>query len=378
MKPSLILRVFVCLLVSISIKAQYVVTPILPPPNFTFNDLWQLTVIRGAADDNSQFYITLRIYDETNALKVKSNTSVLVLPAGTHYYNLSNISQLQPFVTSYYDASILQQAVSSGGMFPPGIYNIVYTLYGKAADGEFMPLTEDASQATVEALWPPMLLSPPDGDSIDTQYPLLTWTPAFSSAYGGQITYTLNLVELAFGQNAYQAIVSNPVYFTQSNIIATLLPYPPSAQLLDTTKIYAWQVHADVQGASLGSSEVWTFTWRKPKKQTQKVSTYYAILKPKPETSIFLATEDLLRFTYEDNYVLSATEKIRYYIYDEKRKLKYDFQNCEKCKVMRNQKYYSIEIGGINSEIKLERNKVYYLEVLNDKNQKLFLKFMRM
>ena len=358
--------------------AQYLITPVSPPPNFTFNDLWHFTVTRSNPDSYTQFYVTLRIFDGNNALKVKSNSAVVNFPVGSQYYNVTNISALQPFTTSFYDASLLQNAIASGGNFPPGSYNFVYTILGKTADGDFVPLSEDASQATVEVMWPPMLLSPPDGDTIDTQYPLLTWTPAFSSLISAPITYTLKLVEVQSGQNGYQAIQANPVHFTQNNLPATLLVYPPSAQLLDTTKTYAWQVHAEAMGTSLGSSEVWTFRFKQklPVLEVRK-STYYAILKTKPDAAIFLAKDDQLRFTYADDYILSPTEKVKFFIYDEKRNLAYDFQHCNECKVARDQKYYIIDISGPPNGINIKKDKIYYLEVINDKNQKRVLKFKR-
>jgi len=291
----------VLLLTSTPLAAQYNLVPIAPPPNFSFNDLWHFNIFNSDSANTVQYYVSLRIFDGSDILKVKSNTSVISIGPGSNYYNLGNISLLQPFTTSYYDASILQQTISSGGLFPPGTYHLVYTLYGKFADGSFTPLTEDASEAVVEAMWPPMLLSPPDGDTIDTQYPLLTWTPAFSSAYVGQISYTLNLVELFPGQNVYQAIQANPLYFTQNNIPITILPYPPGAQLLDTSKTYAWQVHADAMGAPMGSSEVWTFTFGKHSIPVPEIVNKPFLEASRTLTSYYSEiTDGLLRISFEE------------------------------------------------------------------------------
>lgn len=368
-----------CLFVSsLSLRAQYSITAVAPPPTFTFNDLWHFTVLRGNADSYTQFYVSLRIMDGNNQLKVKSNSAVLTFPTGSSYYNAGNLADLQPFTSSYYDGGLLQQAIASGGMFPPGTYVFAYTLFGKSADGAFVPLSEDGGQATVEALWPPMLLSPPDGDTLPDAYPLLTWTPAFSSTYTGAITYTLKLVEVLPGQNGYQAIQGNPAHFTQQYIPGTALPYPPAGQALDTGKAYAWQVYADAGGASLGQSEIWVFYLHTDLPETPAPAlAYYAILKAKPDAAVFLAKDNLLRFTYTDDYVLSETQQIRFVIYDERHKLLFDESHCNHCIVTRNSKYYTLNIGGGQQGISLDKNKIYYLEVRNDKGERRLLKFKK-
>lgn len=375
MKNALTLLAFLCLYsISVNSSAQYTITPIAPPPSFTFNDLWHFTVIRSAADNNAQFYISLRVFDASNILKVKSNTAVLALPTGSHYFNTSNISQLEPFITSYYDASVLQQIISSGGTFPPGTYNIVYTLYGKSADGEFAPLSEDASEAIVEAMWPPMLLSPPDEDTIDTQYPILTWTPAFSSSYNGQITYTLNLVELYPGQNGYQAIQANPLYFSQNDIPITMLPYPPSAQVLDTTKVYAWQVHADAQGTAMGSSEVWTFTWGTPQTENEPIKSnkiYFDIKRASPFEK-YIITDGFLYIKYEEEYAIEANEMLTFQVLDKN----YTPKNTTELSIPIYKGTNRIKIN--QCELKLGEFKdkdFFYFKAKNQKGETFLLKF---
>ena len=287
------------------LRAQYSITPVPPPPSFTFNDLWHFSVSKPGAGGQDLFYVSLRIYGSTHTLLVKSNSATFTLSAGTRYFNLTQLADLQPFSTSYYDAPLLQQAIATGGLFPPGTYQLVYTLYGKQADGAFEPLFENTTEAVVEALWPPMLLSPPDGDTLPTPTPLLTWTPAFSSGYVGPVNYRLNLVELFSGQNAYQAIQSNPLYFSQSNLPVTMLAYPAAAQVLDTGKVYAWQVHADAGGTSLGSSEIWTFRLAVPKKDSASTDTIPLVyMEPEAEypATFAVLSEKKIPFKFRDCY----------------------------------------------------------------------------
>jgi len=369
--------VLFCLLSAMKVSAQYTITPVPPPPSFTFNDLWHFTVIRSSTDAYNQFYVSLRIFDGQSQLKVKSNTATLNLPAGTHYYNLGNISDLQPFVTSYYDGGFLQQVISTGGVFPAGTYNMVYTLYGKAADGEFEPLFEDNSQAIVDLMWPPILIWPEDGDTLPDPYPVLTWTPAYSSAYSGQILYQINMVAMLPGQTKEQAILSNPLFYTQRDLPATFLPYTAPYPELNENDTYAWQVTAHL-GNVTANSQVWQFTFGPG---TPLPSSYppslYAPLREKLDAGFHLAKNKILRIKYTEEYELPTQAYLLYNVYDEYgNKIRSSVPpslNFVSASIKKGDNYITLSLG--NSGLNLEVNKYYILEVMNYKNEKSYLRF---
>jgi len=374
MKKTTLLGLVTGFLLHLSVNAQYTITPVPPPPSFSFNDLWHFTVVRTQADVYKQFYVSLRIFDGTNTLKAKSNSAVFELAVGSRYFNAGNNADLQPYVTSYYDAGILQQAISAGGLFPPGTYHVAYTLFGKGADGIFAPLGEDAFEITVETMWPPMLLTPPDGDSLDNAYPLLTWTPAFTSTYTGPIDYTLNLVELFNGQNAYQAIQANPAYFSQNNIPVTMLPYPAGAQVLQIGKTYAWQVHARAGSTSLGSSEVWTFTLKTPATPAPiRLPNYYFKPAQKLAAEFVLLKEAFLPIALDERYQPAEGKDLPFVIMDENRKplgTEKDFGAAVSAGFNR----YLIPVCASEGKITLPKGK-YYLEIQLEKKVRLSLAF---
>lgn len=357
-----------------SVKAQYTITPVPPPPNFAFNDLWHFTIVRSQSDAYKEFYVGLRIFDGSHVLKVKSNSSVFGLEPGSRYYHTGNWAELLPLATSYPDVSVLQQIVASGGNFPPGVYRIVYTLYGKTPDGAFTPLGEDALETTVEALWPPMLLSPADGDSIDNPTPLLTWTPAFSSSYIGTLEYTLNLVEVMDGQNPYQAMQANPAYFSQSNIPATLLPYPPGGQILQIGKTYAWQVHARASGTGLGASEVWVFTLKTPAiPPAHRLPNQYFKPAPKMPADFVQLKEAYLPIAFDERYQPAEIKEFTFRILDGNKKpvgTQKDFGAAIKSGFNR----YLIPVCASEGKLSLRKGK-YFLEILTEKNTKFCLAF---
>jgi len=357
-----------------SAQGQYAITPVAPPPTFTFNDLWHFTLIRSNADNYAQFYVSLRIFGGNNVLRVKSNTAIFSLPVGSQYFNQSNLLPLQPLSTSYYDASVLQQAIAGGGFFPAGTYNIAYTLYGKTADGEFTLLADDALQITVEAMWPPMLLYPADEDTIDTPYPPLTWTPAFSSLYTGPITYTLNLVRLMPGQNGYQAMQANPTYFSQSGIPVTTLVYPAAAQVLDTGEVYAWQVHADGGGTPLGSSEIWTFTLRTVAPEATEVhSPFYFVAFRNIAYDTYRIFDGNIYFQYESEYHNDANQHLRCRLLNSKM-VEMPHNGLTELPISMGLNRYVINQCdlGISGNA---QEPFYYIEVTNPKGEKWYLKF---
>ncbi|MBL0910920.1 MAG: hypothetical protein IBJ09_01000 [Bacteroidia bacterium] len=284
--------------------AQYLLTAVSPPPQFTHDDLWNLTVTRSNTQDNySKFYIALRIYDAQSQLLSKTNSANLDLSQTVTVINIGNLYTVQPFTINYYNAGVLQQVISSGGIFPPGIYNVQFTLYGRPSDGEFTELADHSSQITVDAMWPPMLLSPADGDSIQTPTPVLTWTPAFSTYLSGSVTYRLRVAEIFNGQSKQQAITANQPKYTENNIPMPLQIYPNTAQSLEEGKRYAWQVEANAGSISLGYSEVWEFCYCFPQQTQQQSPGFYYKLTEHPQSQFELVKGNIIPVAFPEKYV---------------------------------------------------------------------------
>jgi hypothetical protein len=199
---------FLCFWTGIlSLRAQFTITAIQPPSNFVYEDLWHLNVTGPATSNYDDFIISLRIYDENGVLDVKSNSSAFAFSYLPLYVNKTNLGPLPQFTTLYYNSTQLENIIQAGGYFPPGVYNIQFILLGRPTDGEYSELADYTYQQFVEALWPPTLLTPYDEDTIDTPYPLLTWTPAYFASGGQQILYTLNMVELNVHGTYIQSVI---------------------------------------------------------------------------------------------------------------------------------------------------------------------------
>ena len=294
----------VLLLCSYPACGQYLLTAISPPPQFGHDDLWNLSITRSNMQDNySRFYIALRIYNGQNQLLSKTNSTELPLNEPLTVINIGNLYTVKPFTINYYNATLLQQVISSGGLFPPGTYHVQFTLYGRPGDGEFSELAEYSEQLQVEASWPPMLLSPADGDSIQHPLPVLSWTPAFSTSAIAPVTYRLKVAEILNGQSKQQAITSNFPKYTETNLPMPLQIYPNTASGLDSNRRYAWQVEAEMGSIHLGYSEVWEFCYCfLEKRQTQHPGFYYKLTEH-PQSQFELVKGNMLPVAFPEKYV---------------------------------------------------------------------------
>jgi hypothetical protein len=88
---------------------------------------------------------------------------------------------------------------------------------------------------------------------------------------GGQnVTYALKIVEILPRQSPVDAMLSNPAYFEQSNLINPLIRYPLASRELEN-KRYAWKIKAFVNGVFACESEVREFKFEPIINETSKV-----------------------------------------------------------------------------------------------------------
>lgn len=355
-------------------RAQYFITAVSPPPFFTHDDLWNLSITRSNMNDTyAQFYVGLRIYTTSGVLEVKTNSSPLALTGTLTLVNISNIGDVQPFTIHYYNATVLQQVIASGGLFPPGSWNVDFTLYGRPGDGEFTELASYGYPLIVDAFWPPMLLSPADGDTVQVANPVLTWTPAFSSSYGGNITYNLKVAPVFYGQTPQQAITANIPLYTENAIPMPLQIYPNTAQSLDTNNHYAWQVEGFAGNMSLGTSEVWSFCFcfSETVDSIAMPLVWYDLQSDYTE-NIYLFNSDSLRFRFSDAYQISDSLLLQFeLIREETGEVIADNASCGNCIFRSSAIYYAMDLDPYH----LHKG-TYRLQIFDSKRQKYVMRFL--
>jgi len=234
------------------------------------------------------------------------------------YVAPTNLGPLSPLTISYTVDAFYANLVNTGGIFPAGAYHIDYALYGRPLDGEFSELAENSIDATVESLFPPMLISVENNDTICEQYPIFTWTPAYQASNPGDLTYYFKMVEVYGFQSSYQAITSNPYYYSQQDIPITLLNYPVSAATLVYNQQYAWQVDAIINNQVAASSEIWTFVYGCPSDTIidSIPQMPYVKLRLERDGGEYKLVNKFLYINYTERYFPGENAQLKYQIYD--------------------------------------------------------------
>lgn len=368
-------KIFLIAILSISALAnsfsQYNLIAISPPPLFTHEDLWNLSITRtNMLDGFDQFSIGLRIYNSNYDLEVKSNSATFSITTGSMLINLGNLNTIKPFSIQYYNSTTLQSIVSSGGLFPSGTYNIEFILLGRPSDGEFTELSSFNYQTVVETLWPPLLVTPFDNDTINTTTPTLVWSPAFSSTFMSSIQYKLNLVQIFEGQSKEQALMSNASTYMRNGLMGT---FHSVTVPLKFNNNYAWSVEAHL-GTQILNSQIWQFSLFDDPFPIGRSDNSFAELNPIPGSFIYIAENMKLKIRYEEEYNLpSSFQNINFKIFDFKGNV--IVQNVctgvTPCIINKGINYITLNTQTLG----LVKGSFYLLEVSNLKNEKWYLRF---
>eukprot|EP01041_Mallomonas_annulata_P025494 gene25494-46538_t len=252
---------------------------------------------------------------------------------------------------------------------------MVYTLFGKANDGEFTPLAEETMQAVVDVMWPPILLWPDDKSVLDNPTPPLSWTPAFSSAYSGSITYDLKIVEILSGQNSTQAILSNPSFFSTTGLPVTFYQYGGADPVIRTGQPYAWQVTAHL-GSVTAQSQVWEFSYSSGQPVFLYPPNLFTPVKEVLDGSYHLAKDKMLKIKYTEEYEVGSGYLI-YNIYDKsgiKIRSSLPPMASSSVAIKKGDNYITLSLSSSGLNL-TSTTDFYLLEVMNNKNEKWYLRF---
>lgn len=231
------------------------VTLFQPPPNqLKIADFWR---IRLTNSSNTTYTVCLfGTLDETNIGKrlVDATTARFTLPPGT---KLVTGADIQPIDAEYYDNKYKDVFLRTGSA-PAGEYRICVEVRLECGD---QVLATDCKQQVVQPVTPPILISPPNGSTVEEPLPVFSWMPPSPLKAGQRPAYTLKIVEVLGRQTAYDAMQSNPAWFERTRIAPTVFQYPISSRKFTTGAHYAWKVVATDGAFPLGESEIWEFTY---------------------------------------------------------------------------------------------------------------------
>ncbi len=244
-----------------------------PPPNlFLTEDMFKITIINPTLE-------TYRVYLHGNSteaivgLVMDATCGTFDLPPGVKTVQTSDIGK----VTINQKNEKYKDVITRMGQLPTGNYDICVDVIN-AATGDIMGT--DCIFHEVLLVSQVALVYPTDALKLQTEnkYPVFSWMPPVPVGNGKSLNYKLKIVDMYGMQSAYDAMQSNPLYFSSSNLKAASFQYPVAAREFKGGMRYAWQVEAYVDGSLISSSEIYEFIYGEIK-QVKETKRKLAVMK---------------------------------------------------------------------------------------------------
>lgn len=221
----------------------------------TLNQLWSLT-LTNTSNTSLNLKLDLILTDATNGnLILSGNTNPFTVLPGIKTIQLNDITPIQyNVVNSFYGIS-----ASPIMLMPVGNYTVCISV-SKLVGELYENIVEDCQMITIEPLSPPILSLPEDQSAIDNNKPLFTWLPPSPLTMFANLSYQFVLVEVYPSQTSFDAVQNNVQIVFQQGVQGSTLQYPLTLPMLDTGKLYAWQVKAENNLQAVAESEVFVFS----------------------------------------------------------------------------------------------------------------------
>ncbi len=324
-----------------------------------------------------------KIDNADNSKIVEFKTSPVILNSGVNLINSMTVGIKD---INYFNKDIYEIETKTG-TFPSGNYKVcvwsVCSLPDCAGLGSGAGSTEQAECIQIQVENPtPMLLSYPENDSeIEELRPVYNWIPPAPIASSSELNYLMRLVELNEGQTPSDALMLNRPLIEIEGLVQNALMHPNDVNPLEPGKTYAWQVHAFIGKTYFAKSEQWKFNIKK--ETIVKDTIKYAKVTGKIDAGEHKISEDgYFYFAYQDskpNYILECN-----LLNSEMKQLpKAIFEQGKFDTTLRKEVFSSdITFSGekkyrLNTaSIKLSTG-VYFLEIINSRREKLYIKFTK-
>lgn len=250
-----------------------------PPRNqLKVADLWKITIINTTADEYLVFLRGTATHDKDGQI-ADAHTATFVVPANTtKMVSGADISPVKLDSSNPEYKAVFSQT----GTVPAGNYTICVYVNAVARNGNAIPVPEvigsDCKTAEVQPQSPPVLVFPNDESDVSDKQPQFTWLPPAPLKPGQKPRYQLRIVEILGRQTAYDAMQSNPAWFTTAVAGVTTSRYPLASRSFIEGRRYAWQIKAFGDGYAIGESEIWWFRYNPNKAANSNDGSDYPIL----------------------------------------------------------------------------------------------------
>ncbi len=259
--------------------AQEVIVQLQPPPPYQMRieDMWNLITINQT--DERPVYLHGTAVEIESGLIVDVSTSVFTLPKESKRIRSNDVGT----VTINEKNSTYTSVINRLTAMPNGSYEICVEIIDANTDrilGTSCIYQEVLNISQVTLIYPndQSILENSFGtdeieyaaDSIDSGIKntkpqkinsqiVFSWLPPVPIPLGKSVSYKIKIVEMFGMQSPYDAMLSNPYFFSAGSITTSSFQYPIAARELISGRTYAWQVEAFVDGYLLTSSEIFSF-----------------------------------------------------------------------------------------------------------------------
>lgn len=258
---------------------------------------------------------------------------------------------------------------------PSGRYKVCSSIYITGGADKLDEFCDEMEAEFNQYLY---LVNPIDGDTIETKYPILSWTHSepFTILNQGEF-YRMVVTEVKKEQTAEEAVTVNSPVMIRNYLKEHQVQYPFDARELKEGNKYSWQVQKLGDGVVINKTEAWIFY---TKNITEKKSLKYVAMKSEIDGSFYTAYNGKVYFKFSEEYKTQGN--LKFSLLDAKSKSKsidvdLDKEEYKKAKVDENST--KLKSSGDNRyEMNLDAKKLssgfYTLIVKNEKNESFYLK----
>jgi len=353
--------IFLCfMLLHFVTVGQVVINPDFPEDGlFVVNQLYDVTLVNTSSE----------IIEGHLSITIVKNGTELVLKHSTFPLQLDNIQPIYGRSMNWspqieYGSNEAAESLRQGGMLPVGYYIFCYTFYTANNSVNI----KSCQEVQIKGMNPPELLEPMNG-SIISSVPLLVWMPPMLSSPIKGVRYHLKLVELGSNQSPELGLKQNFPILEVAETAETQMLFSSEMGQMKEGKTYAWQVDAFVKDFSLGTTDVWTFSYGESalKADVSPIAESYRMVKRIPNSGKYTAHSKVF-FGYDNRLG--------------ERELKYSLVPLNGDKLKENIELPTIELkAGLNqivldcSSFGLKNGNKYSLDITDAKGGKYYLDF---
>lgn len=205
-----------------------------------------------------------------------------------------------------YSASTQGSYLKSTHNLPSGRYRICATLVIHGGSNESDAFCDEVEADFSQYLY---LVAPFNGDTVYTNYPILSWAHSEPFTLLGQGEfYRLVVTEMKAGQSAEEAMSINSPQMVKNYVQEHNLQYPFDARELKGSSKYAWQVQKLADGVVINKTEAWEFN-TSGTRETPAVK--YVVPRRELDGSFYQADKGLVYFKFSEEYKTQGQLKFR-------------------------------------------------------------------